>query len=760
MKKAMKKAAVILAFPFLLSGCGINTVPDSEGNEITDPVETVSDTTLSSSETSPSETTASPPQTEAIKKEDMSLNDISLLDLMNTNLKFTDKYLDEYWETKLRCLGCFPVSYRSSDEISLTEQLWVRDSTRKLAVSDDEKEYFVSAVSGKSYMPLNSAEKALQFIGDDYIDLRIQDIRQVDSELIATASSAWCSYAIVDKFTPNAFVCRGDDGLIRFIIDPAYMIGVPLIGKNPEHYTFDINGTEVMMDSFICVGNSAESFSDVFEGRGNEFFYARLELDHIWVEYDFETGYRCEASLNSIEPITDDVESVLNAPLKDMFTDSEDKPAEMTEAYNVIMENYDTLCKDSTRGIVLLDLDFDGKAELLVSDVGVTDNGGWEPDIDVRVSIYRIENNALKYIAAFPCDYKVVYEIQMSLGLKELPDGTKGWFTTNNGGDGYVYRLIGDKWIPTEIFTRKSVEGTADEYVYYFMGEEIIPNLIHEEEMDPEEAYYVETHYEWNGSYSYFGEMWELYGKIREDYCADIEETYILYSDWLTENIAERFEVTPREASYNIAYMVDSFYLGDYNLASRTFNYRFLGDYAKPVIYLYPLKETEVSVKVSFAEEGELTCTYPDYGDGWNVTALPDGTLYDKDGNEYYCLYWEGKGTALLNDGGGWCVKGEDTAVFLREKLLEIGLTPREANEFIIYWLPEMQNNAYNIITFHTEDYALSVPLEVSPAPDTQIRVFMTFEPSEEEVEIPPQDLPHYERNGFTLVEWGGSKAK
>ena len=155
-----------------------------------------------------------------------------------------------------------------------------------------------------------------------------------------------------------------------------------------------------------------------------------------------------------------------------------------------------------------------------------------------------------------------------------------------------------------------------------------------------------------------------------------------------------------------------------------------------------------------------MTCTYPDYGDGWNVTALPDGTLYDKDGNEYYCLYWEGKGTALLNGGGGWCVKGEDTAVFLREKLLEIGLTPREANEFIIYWLPEMQNNAYNIITFHTEDYALSVPLEVSPAPDTQIRVFMTFEPSEEEVEIPPQDLPHYERNGFTLVEWGGSKAK
>ena len=54
---------------------------------------------------------------------------------------------------------------------------------------------------------------------------------------------------------------------------------------------------------------------------------------------------------------------------------------------------------------------------------------------------------------------------------------------------------------------------------------------------------------------------------------------------------------------------------------------------AKPVIYLYPEQETTVSVSLDYA--GTLTATYPAYEDGWRVTAEPDGTLYDENGNEY-----------------------------------------------------------------------------------------------------------------------------
>lgn len=194
----------------------------------------------------------------------------------------------------------------------------------------------------------------------------------------------------------------------------------------------------------------------------------------------------------------------------------------------------------------------------------------------------------------------------------------------------------------------------STEYDYYFMGEKIEPTVIHEELAEGE--YGSDTHYEWNGITSYWGEMWELIGFIRADFCSDITETYFLYGDWLSPyptsggmnsyEYQEHLPLTDREFFYNLAYMTDSYFLGSYNPASRIYEYWFLGAYAKPVIYLYPEEETEVSVQVNFTEGGELTCTYPEYGNGWEVTALPDGTIYDKDGNEYYCLYWEGEGSA------------------------------------------------------------------------------------------------------------------
>ena len=183
------------------------------------------------------------------------------------------------------------------------------------------------------------------------------------------------------------------------------------------------------------------------------------------------------------------------------------------------------------------------------------------------------------------------------------------------------------------------------------------------------------------------------------------------------------------------------------------------GDVAleKPVIYLYPETPTEVSVKLTL--DGELTCTYPAYGEGWNnFTAHPDGTLVGPDGKSYYCLYWEGKQNTEWDFSRGLCVKGEDTAAFLEWALAEQGLTPREANEFIIYWLPRMEGSPYNVISFQTAAYTDTAVLEVTPAPDTLIRVFMAWYPSEEAVEMEAQAFEAMERRGFTAVEWGGSE--
>lgn len=179
---------------------------------------------------------------------------------------------------------------------------------------------------------------------------------------------------------------------------------------------------------------------------------------------------------------------------------------------------------------------------------------------------------------------------------------------------------------------------------------------------------------------------------------------------------------------------------------------------AKPVIYLYPEEDTEVSVELSL--NGKLTCTYPVYKDGWMVTAMPDGTLTDAKGQTYNYLYWEGEAEMAYDFSEGFCVKGEDTAAFLEEALEYLGLTRREANEFIVYWLPMMEQNPYNVISFQTENYTDAAKLTVSPTPDTVIRVFMAWKGEEEFVKIPGQELTPSERTGFTVVEWGGTEVE
>ena len=176
----------------------------------------------------------------------------------------------------------------------------------------------------------------------------------------------------------------------------------------------------------------------------------------------------------------------------------------------------------------------------------------------------------------------------------------------------------------------------------------------------------------------------------------------------------------------------------------------------KPVIYLYPQRETEVSVKLKL--DGKLTCTYPAYQDGWRVTAKPDGTLTDGEGQTYNYLYWEGETHSQWDMTTGFCVRGEDTAAFLEGALAKQGLNRREANEFIVYWLPLMEGNAYNIISFQTDVYTEAAKLEINPAPDTLIRVFMAWQALDQYVAIEEQELTAPQRTGFTVVEWGGGE--
>lgn len=182
----------------------------------------------------------------------------------------------------------------------------------------------------------------------------------------------------------------------------------------------------------------------------------------------------------------------------------------------------------------------------------------------------------------------------------------------------------------------------------------------------------------------------------------------------------------------------------------------------KPVIYLYP--EEKMDVNVTLDLEGRMICSYPEYGNGWNVTAYPDGKIFDKGTSRYYdYLFWEGSqkmGDDVFEKTA--CVASEDSAAFLEEYLAAFGLNDSEIDDFISYWLPRLQASPYNLISFPNEKYNEWAKLNVSPAPETVIRVYMVFKPLDEAVEIPEEQklsLPERPvRKGFTVVEWGGSQ--
>lgn len=180
-------------------------------------------------------------------------------------------------------------------------------------------------------------------------------------------------------------------------------------------------------------------------------------------------------------------------------------------------------------------------------------------------------------------------------------------------------------------------------------------------------------------------------------------------------------------------------------------------EFGKPVIYLYPEKTIDVSVKVS-PNKG-LTITEPAYNNGWLVKAYPSGNLYNyNDKKTYPYLFWEGRGLNYQMPKEGFVVSKDDIRQFLVEKLSQQGLIAKEYNEFIEFWAPKMTEKPYYFITFMPQaKFDKLAPLKISPQPDTIIRVFMDYRPLNEVIKVKPQVFKAPIRNGFTVVEWGGA---
>lgn len=188
------------------------------------------------------------------------------------------------------------------------------------------------------------------------------------------------------------------------------------------------------------------------------------------------------------------------------------------------------------------------------------------------------------------------------------------------------------------------------------------------------------------------------------------------------------------------------------------------GGFNKPVIYLYPLQKTDISVKLDF--NWKITADYPKYNKEigwWKVRAYPDGTIINKeDSKKYSYLFWEwkSKNNIKWNLSKWFVVKWKDTRKFLQKTLSKMWLTPREYNEFIVYWYPLMKDNPYNLIHFAGKQYTNTAPLTITPKPNSMLRVFMVFKALDNRIDIEQQKIKPFERYWFTVIEWWGTEIR
>ncbi len=190
-------------------------------------------------------------------------------------------------------------------------------------------------------------------------------------------------------------------------------------------------------------------------------------------------------------------------------------------------------------------------------------------------------------------------------------------------------------------------------------------------------------------------------------------------------------------------------------------NYSSNGRYCieKPVIYLYPTTPTSVDVQV--VSTGTVTVSDPHYPqDGWkNILANPNGDLLYQ-GKQYTELFYETSVTTFKKPTSGIVIPTDQLTTRLNDLLDQLGLVGREKQEFIDFWVPQLQALNSPFVYFSLlspKEKAKMDTVNISPKPDTQIAFIAYFKP----VSIPTTDsvlqLPiRPQRKGFVSVEWGG----
>ncbi len=172
----------------------------------------------------------------------------------------------------------------------------------------------------------------------------------------------------------------------------------------------------------------------------------------------------------------------------------------------------------------------------------------------------------------------------------------------------------------------------------------------------------------------------------------------------------------------------------------------------KPNIYLYPEEKMDISLSLEFPQGGFVTKSIPEYGDGWNVTVEPDGTI----NGEYGYLFYEAQHPDFYQYKTGWTVKKDNLEKFFRENLARYGFKGKEVEDFIEWWIPRLNESCYDIYPQTADEIDKLIKINISKTPDSVQRLFYVIKKDDTCRDfLAKPEIKSFERKGFSLLEWG-----
>lgn len=179
-------------------------------------------------------------------------------------------------------------------------------------------------------------------------------------------------------------------------------------------------------------------------------------------------------------------------------------------------------------------------------------------------------------------------------------------------------------------------------------------------------------------------------------------------------------------------------------------------DFKLSFVYLYPDEEVVKSmIELDFLN-GEIGESYPTYKNNWELYFENEKMNDAKTGYEIDRIVYNGTIGELPEIKEGFVVPGSEAEEFLYNTLKEYGFSDSELSNFLFQWLPYLEVNEYNLISFRNDWFGDEVAMRVYPTPDSIFRLLMVYQPLDERISIPKQEIVPFKRNGFTVIEMAG----